>query len=163
VKVRRIFRRPAATAAALLAVPLLASCGFDAPTTAVYNPPVGVMDQSGAVDVLNVVVVSPTDGEGTLVAGLANNDPLEADELTDVQAAGSSSTVEVLVSGPTEIPAGGLLDLSDEGGVTVSGEPIVPGNFVGLTFTFENAAAITVEAPVVEFTDEGPYRHVPVE
>lgn len=162
MNVRRSIHRGTAVAALLLAAPLVSSCGFGAPTLQVYNPAVGVGDQSGLVDVLNVLVVSDDDGSGTLVAGLANNDQVEADELTDVRPGGDDRAVITEVSGPTEIPAGELLDLSDEGGVTLSGDNVVPGSFITLTFAFENAASITVEAPVVDYEPDGPYHHVPV-
>lgn len=160
--VRRSTHRGIAAAVLLLATPLVSACGFDAPTTMVYNPAVGVGDQTGLVDVLNVLVVSDEEGSGTLVAGLANNDQVQADELTDVRPGGNDDNVTVEVSGPTEIPPGELLDLSDEGGITLSGDNVVPGSYITLTFAFQNAASITVDAPVVDYEPDGPYHHVPV-
>jgi hypothetical protein len=162
VNVRRSIHRGTAVAALLVAAPLLSSCGFDASTLQVYNPSVGVGDQSGIVDVLNVLVVSDEDGSGTLVAGLVNNNQVQADRLADVRPGGDDKNVTVEVTGPTEIPPGDLLDLSDEGGVTVSGDNVVPGSWITLTFAFEHAASITVDAPVVDYEPEGPYHHVPV-
>jgi len=154
--------RRSLAASVLVVAPLLSSCGFNAPTTQVYNPPVGVNNQSSMVDALNVLVVSDTDSTGTLVAGLANNDQLEDDRLADVRATGESQGVQVEVSGPTEIPAGELLDLSDVGGVTLQGTSLRPGSWVTLTFEFDNAASVTVDAPVLDYTADGPYQDVPV-
>jgi len=63
-------RRSIASAAVLLTVPALSACGvsFGAQTDQVYNPSVGVDDRSGAVDVLNALVVSGANGSGTVVA-----------------------------------------------------------------------------------------------
>ena len=71
-------RRSIAAAALLLAVPALSACGvsFGAPTDQVYNPSVGVDDQSGQVDVLNALIVSGSNGSGTVVATLVNNQTL---------------------------------------------------------------------------------------
>ena len=54
---RSIVRAPVALTATALAL-TLSSCGFEQPTDMVYNPAVGVNDQSGSVDVLNAVIVS---------------------------------------------------------------------------------------------------------
>ncbi len=146
---------------AVVAVPVLAlgtaSCGFDAPTDQIYNPAVGVSDQSGEVDVLNVVIVSAEDGSGTLVASFANNDTENDDALSGVTGEGA----EVQVEGDTEIPAAGFLNLSD-GSLQVTGEGVTPGATVGLTFGFDRAEPITLQAPVVEQSSEGPYADVPV-
>lgn len=146
---------------AVVAVPVLslgtAACGFDAPTDQIYNPAVGVSDQSGEVDVLNVVIVSAEDGSGTVVASFANNDIENDDALADV----TGEDAEVQVGGDTEIPAAGYLNLSD-GSLQVSGEGVTPGATVGLTFDFDRAEPITLQAPVVEQSSEGPYADVPV-
>jgi hypothetical protein len=153
-------RRRLTTAAVALALPVLTAglsgCGFDAPTDQRYNPAVGVNHQDGTVDALNVLVVSSSDGSGALVASFANNNQQEADRLT----AGTGEGVQVEVSGDTEIPAGGLLNLSD-GSMTITGERVVPGNFVRVTFSFENASSVSVRAPVVAHSFEGPYADVP--
>ena len=75
-------RRSIAVAAAVVAAPVMSSCGvnFDAQTDQVYNPAVGVNDRSGSVDVLNALIVSKAPGSGTVVATLVNNDEERADE-----------------------------------------------------------------------------------
>lgn len=141
-------RRGLVAAAALLVVPALASCGFDKPTDRVYTPSVGVNERSGTVDVLHALVVSGEDGSGTFIAGLANNDTDEADRLTNL--AGDDGAVAVTGGGPVKIPAGGFVQLADEGGVPLEGEALRPGAFVTLTLTFERGESVTVEVPVVD-------------
>ena len=90
-------RRSTAKASAVVTAAVLAlglsSCGrgFDSPTDQVYNPPIGVNEQSGTVDVLNAVIVTDgtTAGSGTLVATLVNNDQETDDSLTNISGAGS--------------------------------------------------------------------------
>jgi hypothetical protein len=144
-------RRLLASTVLLLAVPSLSSCGvnFDAQTDQVYNPAVGVDDRSGSVDVLNALVVSGTDGSGTVVATLVCNDPDRGDKLRAVAGAGDDASLQVTPGGEAAIPAGGLLNLANDGRIFVRGEAIVPGSFVELTFSFQRGEAITVEAPVV--------------
>ena len=144
-------RRSLAAAAVVLAAPVLSSCGvnFDAQTDQVYNPAVGVDDQSGAVDVLNALVVSGTDGSGALVATLVNNERTEPDRLTKVAGAGEDQALQVTLAAPKEVKPGGLVNLAVEGPIPVRGERVVPGNFVEITFSFDRGAAVTLKAPVV--------------
>ncbi len=148
-------RRSIAAAAVLLAVPALSACGvsFGAQTDQVYNPTVGVDDQSGQVDVLNALIVSGTDGSGTVVASLVNNDQQTADTLKGVSGAGKDAPLTVKSGGDTTIPAGGLLNLATQGNITARGQRIVPGNFVEITFSFDRAEAITVGVPVVSHSN----------
>lgn len=144
-------RRSIAAAALLLAVPALSACGvsFGAPTDQVYNPSVGVDDQSGEVYVLNALIVSGSDGSGTVVASLANTDQQTADTLKGVSGAGKDASLTVKLGGDTTIPAGGLLNLATQSEITARGKRIVAGNFVEITFSFDRAEAITVDVPVV--------------
>ena len=144
-------RRSIAVAAAVLAAPVLSSCGvnFDAQTDQVYNPAVGVNDRAGTVDVLNALVVSGSPGSGTVVATLVNNDQQNADSIRGIAGAGQDSSLAVQVGGSRTIPAGGLLNLAKQGKVTVRGKQVLPGKFVEITFSFDRAEAITVDVPVV--------------
>jgi hypothetical protein len=156
--------RSIAVAAVLLAAPVLSSCGvsFGAQTDKPYNPAVGVDDRSGSVDVLNALIVSGDDGSGTVVAGLVNNDEQNADTLKSVTGSGDDAAVKVQVSGPTTIPAGGLLNLAEQGGVTATGPQVKAGTFVTLTFAFDRGQAITVDVPVVNNAVTGDYGDVKV-
>ena len=44
--------------------------------------------------------------------------------------AGADASATVKVSGDTAIPAGGLLNLADDSGVSIEAKRVVPGNFV---------------------------------
>jgi hypothetical protein len=152
-------RRSIAVAAVLLA-PLLSSCGFDEPTDLVYNPGVGVNDRSGSVDVLHALIVSGSDGSGTVVAGLANNDQAQGDSLTRIAGSGEDSDVSVTLDKPIEIKPEGFVQLADEGPIAAEGEAIKPGTFVELTFSFEQGQNVTVQVPVVSHS--GDFADVPL-
>ena len=64
-----------------------------AQTDQVYNPAAGVDDRSGSVDVLNALVVSGSDGSGTVIASLVNNDQTHSDSLRSVAGAGADSSL----------------------------------------------------------------------
>jgi hypothetical protein len=147
-------RRSIAVAAALLAAPVMSSCGvnFGAQTDQVYNPAVGVNDRGGAVDVLNALVVSGKAGSGTVVATLVNNDQQHADSLKNVAGAGADSSITVQ-GDPTNIAAGGLVNLATQGKYTVRGRQVLPGRFVEITFSFDRGKAVTIQVPVVSSTD----------
>lgn len=121
-----------------------------------YIPARGVNDRSGQVDVLNVLIVSDTDGSGTVVAGLVNNGT-EGDTLTGVTVGGSEASVKKT---GTDIPVGGINNLGESGAVSASSQEIEAGTFVEVVFTFESAEAVTVHAPVVPH--EGAYAEVPL-
>jgi len=148
-------RRSIAAAAVLLAAPALSSCGvsFGAQTDQVYNPSVGVDDRSGQVDVLNALIVSGTNGSGTVVATLVNNDQQTDDTLKGVSGAGKDAGMTVKPGGDTTIPAGGLLNLATKGAVTIHGQRVVPGNFVTITFSFDRAQSVTLDVPVVSHSN----------
>jgi hypothetical protein len=148
-------RRSIAAAAVLLAAPALSSCGvsFGAQTDQVYNPSVGVDDRSGQVDVLNALIVSGTNGSGTVVATLVNNDQQTDDTLKGVAGAGKDAGMTVKPGGDTTIPAGGVLNLATKGAVTIRGQRVVPGNFVTITFSFDRAQSVTLDVPVVSHSN----------
>ena len=144
-------RRTIAVVAAVLAAPVVSSCGvnFGAQTDQVYNPAAGVNERSGSVDVLNALVVSRTPGSGTVVATLVNNDQRKPDSLRGIAGAGPDSSLTVQVGGTKTIPAGGLLNLATQGKVTARGPRVVPGRFVELRFSFDRGEAVTVKVPVM--------------
>jgi hypothetical protein len=147
-------RRRIALAVLPLAILLLTSCtvNFNEQTDKVYNPSAGVDDRSGEVDVLNALVVSGSEGSGTVVATLVNNDQARADKLREVTGSGPDASLKVTTGGDTTIANGGLLNLATDGRIAVRGDAVQAGRLVTLTFTFERAKAITVDAPVVART-----------
>jgi hypothetical protein len=156
-------RRSLAAAALVLTAPALSSCGsgFGAQTDQVYNPSVGVDDRSGVVDLTNVLIVSGTNGSGTVVANLVNKDQTHPDALRSVAPSGTASTLKVTPGGATAIPADGMLNLATDGKIFISGQPVQPGYYVSLTFTFQRAAPVTLDVPVVS-TSQGDYGDVPL-
>lgn len=142
-------RRLAALAVVLL-IPTLGACGFGYQTDQVYQPALGVNERSGKVDVLAAVVVSSSEGRGTFVASLVNQDLDESDTLSSVTGEG----VEVQLSAPIELKPESLLNLADSGAVSVTGDSVSPGRFVRLTLTFESGQKTEVNAPVVPSEDE---------
>ncbi|MCA1656211.1 MAG: hypothetical protein LC713_00575 [Actinobacteria bacterium] len=148
-------RRSVAVAALVLAAPLVSGCGvnFGAQTDQVYNPAAGVDARSGSVDVLNALVVSGTDGSGTVIASLVNDDEVYPDKLRGVAGAGGDSSLKVTPGGSTDIAAAGMLDLATDGKVYVRGSKVVPGYDVELTFSFQRGRSVTLKVPVVSKDD----------
>ena len=144
----RLRRRTAAVALVLL-VPALGGCGFGYQTDQVYQPGVGVNERAGSVDVLGAVVVRSSEGEGTLVASLVNQADQD-DELVNVTGEG----LQTQVVKPVRVQSGALLNLAQEGAVSVSGERVAPGNFVRLNLEFESGQQTEIHAPVVPKSDE---------
>lgn len=140
-------------AAAFASAFALSACGFGVATNEVYQPGVGTDQRSSEVDVLGVALVSEADGSGTLVAGLVNNRQDEPEQLTGVGGPGLTSDASFV-----EIPAGGFVQLVEEP-ISVRGSEIAAGNFVEITFSFENAEPVTMDVPVV--APVGEYADVP--
>ncbi len=147
-------RRRLAALAMVLLVPSLGACGFGYQTDQVYQPGVGVNDRSGTVDILGAVVVSSSDGTGTLVASLVNQNLEEPATLTNVTGEG----IEAVVSAPVRIDPESLVNLADLGLIGLTGDGIRPGNFARLTLTFQDGQTTEINAPVV--TDEDEYADV---
>lgn len=138
-----------ATAALALAVPTLASCGFDYATDRYYTPAVGANDRSGSVDVLAGVIVSSEPGSGTFIASFSNNNEDEAATLESVGGEVSTASFQ-----PIEIPAGGLVNLADPpADIAVEGD-FETGDFVPVTVTFGTGEEIDLEVPVVPNQDD---------
>lgn len=151
-----------AAAAALLAVPALSACGFSVQTDQVYTPAVGTNDRSGEVYVLDAQVVSETNGSGTVVAGLTNQNQQRPDALTSVTGAGADQGIGSDMGGQQiTIAPGGFTQLANlKTPVTVTGSQVVPGQFVNLRFSFKNAQTVTMVVPVVARTAD--YKNVPM-
>jgi hypothetical protein len=155
-KTRRLV--PTVAAALLRAVPALSSCSstnFDAQTDQYYTPTDGENNREGTVDVIHALIVSEEPGSGRLVAALSNGDTENDDELAGVRGVGESEGVQFsLVEGETTIPAGGTLQLADDGSAVVgaSGDPelLAPGKYVRLSIAFANGEEAELNVPVME-------------
>ena len=141
-------RRRLAAVATVLLVPSLGACQYQ--TDKVYQPGVGVNNRDGTVDVLGSVVVSSTDGQGTFVASLVNQDPDKTETLTGV----TGKDLDVQLAAPVEIKPDSLVNLDETGAVSVSGDSVEPGQFARITLEFESGQQTEVNVPVVPYEDE---------
>ncbi len=136
-------RRSAALVGALLTAGLLAGCGFDEATNQVNQLTPGTTERDADVDVINALVVSESEGSGTLVAQLANNRNDESVRLVSVE--GEDGEVTGLEG--LRIPADSAAQL-ESAGVRVTGD-FTTGGFVTLTLGFSNDDEVELELPVV--------------
>lgn len=140
-------RRPLALATTVLALSLLASCGFDFATDREYTPAQGVNNRDASVDVLNAVIVSSEDGSGTFIASFANNDVEEPATFEALEGLDQTQVTADSLS-PVQVPAGGFVNLAEEGGVEVSGD-FQLGDFVPLSVQFSNGQRVELDVPTV--------------
>ncbi len=143
--------RSLATAAAVIALAApLTSCGFDYATERDYTPAGGANNREGVVDLLSAVVVSGTEGSGTFVASLANNDT-EEQSLTGISGVSGSdgATIEAPEFEPVTVPADGLVNLAEPAADIVLTGDFTAGDFVPLSFDFGNGERISFNVPVV--------------
>ncbi|MCD4533805.1 hypothetical protein LRP67_06895 [Nocardioides sp. cx-169] len=136
-----------AAGALLLATPALSSCGFNLATDRINTVQHGGTNRDGDVDVLGAVIISGSEGTGTLSGTLANNTEDQA-QLASVTSGGevelSAGEVE-----PTEITGRGAVQLADLGdGIRVEGD-FRPGDVVDVVFEFDSGERVDVEVPVV--------------
>ena len=138
--------------ALILAVPGVASCGFNYATDRENTISNGTSDKSGTVDVLNAVIVSSEDGSGTFIATLSNN---SADETVSMNSLsfGSNSTTAVAAFDPIEVKPHAVVNLADGQGIKVSGD-FKAGDFVALTVGFDNGESADMKVHVVVADDE---------
>ena len=141
--------RSFATAAAALALAApLTSCGFDYATERDYTPAGGSNNREGVVDLLSAVVVSGTEGSGTFVASLSNNDDSEEQSLTGISG-GEGAAIEAAEFEPITVPADGLVNLAEPpAGIVLTGE-FTAGDFVALSVDFGNGERVSLNVPVV--------------
>ena len=155
---RRLLRRTprirlALTAGALLlAVPGVASCGFNYATDRENTVANGTSNKDGDVDVLNAVIVSSAEGSGTFIATLANNTADQTIHLTSLSF-GSNSTTEVAGFDPIEVKPHEAVNLADGQGIKVSGQ-FASGDFLNVTLEFDNGETAAMQVHVVVADDE---------
>jgi copper(I)-binding protein len=143
--------------ALVLAAPTLASCSKEKATDKIYTPANAANDRSERIDVLNAKIVSTSEGSGTFIVTLVNNDsnaPGAEDDAAD-QLVGLAGEVTAKLAEPVDVPAGGIAVLAAPAGkgIKVTGE-FKAGEFVEVTLTFKNAEEVTLEVPVVENAGE---------
>ena len=145
-------RTTALTAASLLlAVPMLSSCGFNYATDRPYTPAAGTNNRDGSVDVLGAVIVSAQDDSGTFIASLSNNDQQKSVDFESISGAGDSS-LKFQDFPPRTIDPGAALNLSQDGGVPVTGT-FTAGDVVAVSISLSNGERVNMDVPVV--ADDG--------
>lgn len=150
----RMTSRVLAAAGALALATVLSSCGFDYATDRNYTPGSSTNDRDALIDVLGAVVVSGQDGSGTFIASFANNDteePGTVESLTATTLEGKELEVDEFE--PIEVPAHGLVNLAQEGGIVITGD-IASGDFVNVTLGFGNGDTVDIEVPAMPNCDE---------
>jgi hypothetical protein len=140
----------------LLAVPALASCGFDYPTDRVNTVGAGVSDRDGTVDVVGALIVAGQSDSGTLIGALASNDEENPISLVSISG-GDDGALQADAFEPIELSPLGHFNLAslaeEDEGITVSGD-FDAGDFVDVTFTFDNDESVSVEIPVMKPCDQ---------
>lgn len=159
---RRGPRRGRAVVAALVCF-ALSGCGadFNAQTNQVYRAGVGSDDRDNPVYVLGALVVARGDGEGTLVGSLINQ-VKRTDELVSVTAKDASGQpiTATTIPQPITLTNQVAVKLQTGGTVRLSGAGVVLGDIISVTFSFQQAAPITLDVPVVAYGDI--YSGIPV-
>jgi len=145
-----LHRRSSAIASGvlLLALPVLASCGFDYATNRVNTISAGVNERSGDVDVLGAVVIAEGPNAGVFVATLANNNVDEADAFTTFVGGENGQLTPVTELAELAIPRSSAVSLFTTGGVPVTGT-FEAGDFVDVTLGFADGSTSTLVVPVV--------------
>lgn len=147
---RRLMAAAALTLAVMTGTSGCALTGFHDATTRDYTAANGVnVDEPQAtVALIGTVVVSATDGTGTLVVNLVNktDQPISLDSVKGVA---GDTAVTAAPFEPISIPARGSVALAgtEVDGVRLDGD-FAAGQFLRLTLGFDDGSQIMVNAPV---------------
>lgn len=136
------------------------STGFSDQTNQQYQAAAGISDRSHDVYVLNALVVTDGNGNGTLVGTLLNQGK-STDTLLSVSAADSTGkTIPTKLASPVTLKPAQGVRLETTGAVRLTGSALKAGYFIDVSFSFANAAPVQVSIPVV--VDGPEYTAVPV-
>lgn len=161
----------AGLAAPLLLAGALTGCSaqYSAATAASYVPGQGNFVDSGAMKVRAIVVVSDTDGKGALTAVLVN-DGSKPDSLTGVDVDGGTATMSpssIKVAPNAMVKVGIPATTASQRGATsnpatvfLTGDKVIPGGMVDLTFSFANSPTVSTTAVILASTGE--YADIPL-
>lgn len=140
----------------LLSLPLASACGAtkNSETNSERTSPFVASADAGTMAVRGIRVVPSTDTTGYLIAAVVNRGR-SADTLTNATVGGGAVTPSG-VSGFTVDPNDSLVfSTPDIGGtdaatleITAAPSPLTVGTTVPVTFTFQNAGTVQVDAPV---------------
>lgn len=162
MQLSRRLRRGLGAALVAVALPLSGcSSNFDSPVLQDYNPTTGVNVREGDVWGLNLLVVMPESGRGTLVGALLNQTSSD-DRLVGVtiEAESPETPLEAELLRPDVVlQPDRLVEMSDPPTVLVEGE-ILQGLFATVTLEFERSAPVEARVPVLG--TDGPYADVPL-
>ncbi len=158
-----LLRRGGLAAVLVLTCWGLAGCAadFNAQTNQQYQPGEGISDRDNGVYVLNALVVTDGTGNGTLVGTLLNqsnaDDALQSVTVTDAEGQAIKTTQRPK---PVALAPQTPFRLEAKGTVRLSGDGVVAGDYVEVTFSFHNSAPVKINIPTVA---DGPvYTGVPV-
>jgi copper(I)-binding protein len=141
--VSRSLRRGAVAALALAIAPVLAACAASSNAATLEVKPNVAATSVGSLKLNGVALVVGTDGSANVTANIANWAD-QADTLTSVSVAGQNATL----TGPTQIPAGGALQLGAGTTANIPGFSGQEGANAPVTFQFQNGGSVTVQALV---------------
>ncbi len=147
-------RSAAATLLAATALGL-AGCsatGVDAQTNQQYQPGVGANLRTGQVQLYNTLAVDNGDGTATLSAVIANTSD-QTQKLDSVTATTADGTTVESQNAPAIIGPGDSFDTGPAATVVLTGGAVGAGDYVSLTFTFDQAGDVNIDAPVVTRTE----------
>jgi hypothetical protein len=133
-------------AAGLVAAATLTACGFNYPTDKINNLTAGVNYRDGSVDILNAAVVAKEANGGTFVATFVNGSTSKTISLTSVT--GDNTAISNAQATTFSLEPGALRNLATDGGIPVSGT-FTLGQFVNLTFSFDDGETANLTVPVV--------------
>jgi copper(I)-binding protein len=140
----------------------LAGCstGFRDQTNQQYQAAAGISDRSHDVYVLNALVVTDGNGNGTMVGTLINQSKT-ADTLQSVSATDAKGkTIATKLTSPVTLKPAQAVKLETGGAVRITSSALKAGYFINVTFSFASAAPVQVSIPVLV---NGPdYTAVPV-
>jgi copper(I)-binding protein len=148
---------------AALACVALSGCGadFNAQTNQQYQAGVGTDNRDNQVYVLGALVVARDSGEGTLVGTLINQ-VKTTDALVSVTSedADGQPITATSIPQPITLTNQKAVKLQTGGTVHLSGPGVVLGDVISVTFSFQQAAPIKLDVPVVAYSDI--YSGIPV-
>lgn len=145
-------RRLLAATAGVVAALTLGACsnGFEAQTDQIYQPGPGISVREGGVYLLNGAFVSDGQGHATLIGALLNQqktpDRLLTVGVTDSKGRPANASI---LPGTIALPPKVSVQLSETGPIRADGVGLAPGTFCTIDLTFQNAAPIKVQIPVL--------------
>jgi copper(I)-binding protein len=143
----------------LIVATTITGCGSgqNAATRNIKQVTDGVEAESNGIKLRNVLIVKTTNGEGVLVATIVNTSD-EADSLVSVSIGGAMTT---LVAKSSELKKNKPIIFVGDSANADASIPVLntsAGERIDITFTFAKAAAVTVDALVVN--GEGIYQEL---